>query len=61
MAAIISGSACPNAVRKMANFNLGLVTAQEALNGARAAGAHELAAGIKSRLASYATGHADRP
>jgi Flp pilus assembly protein TadD len=37
------------------------VTAQEAMNAARAAGADELADGIKSRLASYAAGRVDRP
>jgi len=35
--------------------------AQEAMNAAQSAGANELAAGIRSRLASYTAGRADRP
>jgi protein O-mannosyl-transferase len=42
-------------------FQDAAATAQEAMNAAQAAGANELAAGIRSRLASYAAGRADRP
>jgi len=42
-------------------FQDAAATAQEAMNAAKAAGANELAAGIRSRLASYTAGRVDRP
>ena len=42
-------------------FQDAAATAQEAMNAAQSGGANELAAGIRSRLASYTAGRADRP